>query len=323
MKERTFNAETQKGGDEKSRRKKTKNKSCASLFTFCFLLFTPKISASLRLVGWVFVFSIFAAAQKVAVIAPEKTGHSGRFAAKLVDSLDAKLNVLDASLSEAAFRSSVYENPFNLSTGEAKSIGAAVGCEYFTLVKSANQRRSTFEKKDFYESFAVVYAVSARTGRLVFWKLQSLEAMKEAEAEKLLLASTDDLAAEIFEKLKAVSAAETSENPRRKIEEVPAENSPDAKNFRPPLPFKRVKPEYTRLAYVYDVTATIDILVDVGADGAIMRAEIIRWAGFGLDESVIETVRKMNWRPAERNGKTLPMRVLLRYNFKRIEKEEF
>jgi hypothetical protein len=51
------------------------------------------------------------------------------------------------------------------------------------------------------------------------------------------------------------------------------------------------------------VTATIDVLVDVEADGGITKIEIVRWAGFGLDESVAETVRKMNWRPAERNGK--------------------
>jgi len=29
----------------------------------------------------------------------------------------------------------------------------------------------------------------------------------------------------------------------------------------------------------------------------------------------------MNWRPGERGGKPLPMRVLLRYNFTKIEKE--
>ena len=40
-----------------------------------------------------------------------------------------------------------------------------------------------------------------------------------------------------------------------------------------------------------------------------------------LDESVDKTVRAMNWRPAERNGKSLPMRFLVRYNFKKIDKE--
>ena len=314
MKEKDCADEATKSRNGKDKKRKVKDKIFA-------LLLALRISAFLRLVVLLFLFSIFTAAQKLAVIAPEKINRSAPFAAKLADSLSGKLNVLDASLSETAFRSSVYENPFNLSTAQAKSMGAAIGADYFLLVKAANQRRSTFEKKDFHESFAAVYVVSARTGRLIFWKLQSLEAETETKAEKLLFASTDTLAAEIFEKIKAVSAAEPSANPPPKIEEVPAEDSPNVKNFRPPLPFKRIKPEYTRLAYIYDITATVDILVDIDADGAVSRAEIVRWAGFGLDESVAGTVRKMNWRPAERNGKTLPMRVLLRYNFKRIEKE--
>ena len=40
-----------------------------------------------------------------------------------------------------------------------------------------------------------------------------------------------------------------------------------------------------------------------------------------LEESVEKAVRAMNWRPAMRNGSALPMRVLLRYNFTKVEKE--
>ncbi len=54
-------------------------------------------------------------------------------------------------------------------------------------------------------------------------------------------------------------------------------------------------------------------------NGKILKVETARWAGFGLDEAVAENVRQMNWRPATRNGKALPIRVLLRYNFKKIE----
>ncbi|MGI8885249.1 MAG: TonB family protein, partial [Pyrinomonadaceae bacterium] len=160
-----------------------------------------------------------------------------------------------------------------------------------------------------------------RTGRLVFWKLQTFEAEKPEKAGKLLLDSTGDLASEIFDKLKNVTKAETSEKSNRKIEEIPDETTAAAKNLRPPLPYKRLKPEYTRLAYIYDVKATVDISIDLDENGVVTRTEIVRWAGFDLDESVTKTVRQMNWRAATRNGRTLPMRVLLRYNFKIIEKE--
>ena len=265
-------------------------------------------------------YLLAAHAQKIAVIVPEKNGLGENFAEKFQNSLSMKFKILDDSLSEAAFRSAVFENPFNLSIGEAKNIGAAIGCEYFLLIKSATQRRSAFQKEEYYESYAAVYVVSSRTGRLAIWKLQTFEAEKPENVEKLLLDSTDKLASEIFDKLKIVKNEESSEKTERKIEEVPDESTPEAKDFRPPLPYKRFKPEYTRLAYIYDVKATIDIAVDIDKNGVILRTEIVRWAGYGLDESVTETVRRMNWRPAERNGKTLPTRVLLRYNFKKIEK---
>jgi hypothetical protein len=44
---------------------------------------------------------------------------------------------------------------------------------------------------------------------------------------------------------------------------------------------------------------------------------VVRWAGFGLDEATVATVRQMHFFPAMRNGTALPMRVLLRYNFRK------
>lgn len=273
-------------------------------------------------------FCTCSAAQKIAVLAPEKTEEaqkierSQKLIEKLESSLSERFKVLDRSLSETAFHSRSFENPFNLSLDEAKATGAAIGCDFFLLIKLDVLRRTSFERPEYYEAFAAVYAVSSRTGRLVFWKLQTFAGDKPREAEKALFDSIEDLAAEIAPRLKLKIKEELSEERAQPIEEVPAENSPAAKNFRPPLPFKRIKPEYTSAAYLYGVEATIDIAVDVSETGAIRRVEIVRWAGFGLDEAVTGAIRQMNWRPAERLGKTLPMRVLLRYNFKKLEKEE-
>ncbi len=260
-------------------------------------------------------------AQKIAVLTPDKTVGGQFFAAQLGKSLSRDYKILDTALSEAAFRSNSYENPFNLSSTEAKNIGAAIGCNYFLLVKYETLRRSSFKRDEYYESYAVIFAVSSRTGNLVFWKLNSFEADKPSEAEKKLFDSIGALAKEISDALQAAKNREITQSPERKIEEPPSENSPETKNFRPPLPFRRIKPEYTAQANFYDIEATVDILVDVDETGKILRSEITRWAGYGLDESVMEAVRKMNWRPAQRSGKTLPMRILLRYNFKNIEDE--
>jgi len=272
------------------------------LFTFYFLPFTVN-------------------AQKIAILTPEKNAEGENFAEKLETWLFREFKILDKSLSEAAFNSSIYEKPFNLSLEESKNIGAAIGCDFFLLIQSKNLRRFSLEKKEYYESFAAVYVVSSRSGRLVFWKLVKGEAKITDEAEKLLFNEAEKLGSEIAEKIKKAEKTEISEKNAAKLEELPEDDSPAAKNFRPPLPFKRIRPQYTEIANLYVVEATVDILLDVDETGKILSTEISRWAGFGLDESVIKTVMEMNWRPASRAEKTLPMSILLRYNFKKLDRD--
>ena len=260
-------------------------------------------------------------AQKLAIITPEQTEQTQKYGSLLADSLSHKMNVLDETMSRAAFLSVKVESPFNLTAEHAKAIGEVVGCDYFLLLKTGTLRRSSFTKDDFYQSFVTAFLVNGRSGRLVLWDLKSFESDTPVESERLLLASTGSFAAEIVEHLASFRTSDANPKNAAMIEEVPEADSLAAKNFHPPMPYKRIKPEYTRQAYLYGVRATVDVAVDIDQNGAVAAVEIERWAGFGLDESVIETVRKMNWRPAERNGKTLPMRVLLRYNFTKIEKE--
>ena len=277
--------------------------------------------ASLHLYVFALIFSSTLTAQRVAILTPDKVDASRAFAEKLESALADNHKVVDDSLSETAYRSVTTENPFNLTTDESRRIGAVIGCDYFVLVRAATLRRSSTLRSEYYESHAIIYAISSRTGRLVFWRLEHFEAGKPADAIKLMNGSVEGLATEISTTLKTTAKSEIAEPAPPPIEEVPDANSPEAKNFRAPVPYRRIKPAYTTEAGFYDIKATVDILVDLDAAGAITRTENVRWAGFGLDESVEQVVRQMNWRPAERNGKTLPMRFLLRYNFKKIDKD--
>ena len=280
-----------------------------------------KIIAFWRLCVFAFILSAPVAAQRVAILAPDTTDQSRDFAWNLEQRLIEKVGVLDSSIGSSVFNSAPPEKPFNLTKEESKRIGAAIGCDYFMLIKSATLRRSASKRPEYYEANAAIYVISSRTGRLVFWKLHRFEANKLKEADKMLVRSIDTLAAQITASLHATTKSELSEPTPPNIEEVPNANSPETKNFRPPIPYRRIKPEYTAEAALYDIKVTVDILVDLDAFGAITRTEIVRWAGYGLDESVEKTVRQMNWRPAERGWKTLPMRFLVRYNFKKVEKE--
>lgn len=268
------------------------------------------------------IFFSYAKAQKIAIIAPEKNAQTAEFVEKLSESLSRNYKILDSSLSETAFASANFETPFNLTTAESKTVSSAIGCRYFLLVRTENQRRASLTKDDYFEASAAIFVVSSLTGRLVFWKLELAEGKTPNDANKQLYASTDKISVEISSKLNEVGKDELSEKPTPNIIELPDENSTEAKGLRPPLPFRRIKPEYTSTASLYGIKATVDIEIEVSETGKIIKTEIVRWAGYGLDESVREAIYKMQWRPADRNGKTLPLRVLLRYNFKIIEKED-
>lgn len=281
--------------------------------------FIIRISASLFLLS---SFCGLSFAQKVALLTPDGAEQSKKFAALIEEYLEDKVNLLDNDLGRAAYQSISPPAPFNLTADESKLIGTAISCDFFILLRTATQRRSAFRRNEYYEAYTHVYVVSSRTGKLVFWKNQKLEASNPNSAEKQLNVSAINLADELAAAIKLTFKTVVREASTPLIEEVPDADSPLAKDLKAPIPYRRIKPGYTAEAALYNVTATVEILVDTDTNGAITRTEIVRWAGFGLDESVEKTVRAMNWRPAFRGGKPLAMRFLLRYNFKRQEKEE-
>ena len=265
------------------------------------------------------LFASGAAAQKLALLTPDSKDKSRSYAEAIADSLEGRFTILDPSMSITAFASAGSETPFNLTAERAAGAGAAIGSDIFVLLRAETLRRSAFGRPGYYESYAAIYVVSTRTGRLVLWKISTFEASTAVKAELLLRQAVPVVANEIADVIRTTLKAEVSEPLPPVLEEPLAENS---KNFRAPIPYRRIKPEYTNEAALYDVTATVEIVVDLDAKGTIQHTQIVRWAGFGLDESVEKTVREMNWRPAERNGKTIPMRFLLRYNFKKPDKDK-
>ena len=260
-------------------------------------------------------------AQRTAVLTPDDAGQSEAFASRLESELDGKMQVLDDALVRSAFGSVELENPFNLTTDDGKKIAAAIGSDFFVLVRSSTLRRSSSARPEYYEANTAIFVVSGRTGRLISFDLIRCETSRPETATRQLMELAAEAASKITEKIASAAKAELNEPPRPHLEEVPEPNTPAARNFRAPVPYRRIKPTYTDDAAYYDIRPTVDIEVDLNADGTIAAARIVRWAGYGLDESVEKAVRAMNWRPAERNGKNLPMRFLLRYNFKRIEKD--
>ena len=234
----------------------------------------------------------------------------------------ANLVVIDQSLATAAARGNGYEGSLNLTTQEARDLGAAIGCDFFIIGDARTVARSPSNNANYFESYAAIFIVSARTGRLILWERLAERRDNGGDAEKTLLQTLTSAAAPRYQ-IAILRAAEDEakerianvESPPATIE-VMSDDDNGKGDTREPRPYRRVKPAYAGAAAQAEIEATIDVLVDVDARGEISHLEIARWAGYGLDQSVIDTVKQMHFFPAMRDGAAIPMRVLLRYNFK-------
>lgn len=275
--------------------------------------------------------SAAARATSVAVLDFGDTTVGRRMAEQLslpLSSADKDVMLTDRVESRAAALGVGYAGSLNLTLEEARDLGAAIGSDFYITGDAQTLRRSPSVGPVFQEAYASIFIVSTRTGRLIMWDRPSFEASKAEEAEAILLAELDRRAGRY---VAAIRAAAENERQMRAlstahgvpvIEEVPEENSPAAKGLRPPAPYRRLRPPYPETAARAEAEATVDVLVDIETDGEVSRVEVVRWAGFGLDEATVNTVRQMHFRPAMRDGVPVSMRVLLRYNFRRPPKED-
>ena len=239
-----------------------------------------------------------------------------------------EFDVIDPDQTRAAALGAGFAGSLNLTLQQARDLGAAIGCDFYFIGEAQTVRRSPSTKPIYFESYATIFLVSARTGRLVLWERPTVQRDAPEEAEKSLRAilSSEETRhrfvvalrrAQEDERAERVAAIET--NPAI-IEVMSDDDSELNKDVRAPRPYRRLKPPYPQTAATAEVEATVDVLLDIDARGEIGRVEIARWAGYGLDQSVIDTVRQMHFFPAMRDGVAIPMRVLLRYNFRKPPK---
>jgi TonB family protein len=234
--------------------------------------------------------------------------------------------VADADLTRAAAKGIGYAGSLNLTVSEARDLGAALATEFYILGDAQTLRRSSFQSPVYYESYCAIFLVSARTGRLILWERPNFENAEATKAEASLSQYLSDDA--LYRRLtgiikkshedERIQRTVLTASPDAIIEEAPEdEKAAEVQGIRAPRPYRRLRPEYPQTAARADAEATVDVVVDVGADGEVGEVQVVRWAGFGLDESTIATVRQLHFFPAMKNGTPIPMRVMLRYNFRK------
>jgi len=236
----------------------------------------------------------------------------------------------DADLTRSAAMGVGYAGSLNLTVSEARDLGAALATDYYLLGDAQLLRRSSFKKPVYFEAYCSVFLVSSRTGRLLSWHRPSFANDDPNQAKEQLFKELLDgeLGYRLVIAMRRATEDERIErsiipaSPLPLISEAPEDDkAAAAQGVRLPRPYRRLRPEYPKTAALADAEATVDVTVDIGADGEVGGVEVVRWAGFGLDDATVATVRQMHFFPAMKNGAAIPMRVLLRYNFRKPPKE--
>lgn len=266
----------------------------------------------------------------IAVILVSDSDLGRRISESFAESFSAEnLDVLDLGLARAAAHGAGYAPSLNMAVSEARTFGSVIGTDFFVLVDAQTLRRSPSSNQIYFDSYASMFLVSSRTGRLWRFHWLKLPGPTPAQAEKHLLKTiSDSKIADLL--IGEVRRALEEERTQRSLaigREVPViAVAPDdgetanAEGIQLPRAYRRLQPPYPEIAASAEVEAVVDILVDIDKNGDVIYTEIARWAGFNLDESVTKTVRQLHFFPAMRDGTPIPMRVLLRYNFRKPPK---
>jgi TonB family protein len=83
-----------------------------------------------------------------------------------------------------------------------------------------------------------------------------------------------------------------------------------------PVPIYKPEPAYTKEARAAKLQGTDVFWIIVDASGAVADVRLVRSLDKGLDESAIETLRTWKFQPAMKNGRAVPVRVIVEVDFR-------
>jgi TonB family protein len=251
------------------------------------------------------------------------TGPVARIAeAALADSFakDERVRLLAPAQVKPAVAASGYDGSINLTTEEAKHLGAAIGCDFFIIGKTDSATRSERAGEAHEETFIGVLIVDGRSGALSLFDFILQKATRRQDAEREAAQSLSQQTARYIEPMMGSRVVRNLSNNSggEVVEDLPDAESAAGAGFKAPEFLNRVKPEFTDSADRADVNATVEAKVIFRASGEIGDIEIIRWAGFGLEDAAIQAIRQLKFKPATRNGQPVSTRAVIRYNFRRV-----
>lgn len=226
-----------------------------------------------------------------------------------------EISLADEDQITVSLRATGYADKLNLSRDEARALGLSLGCDFFIIGKVLLARRIDAADKFFFEAFSGMFLIETRSGRLVKFLFARAKSGQEQEARTQLVSAINSQWKTFSEVINNTNSAQQESANSTEQEQIIDLDTAQAK-VTPPIFYQRLKPAYNDDAKLAAIAATVELDVVFQADGRIGKVEIVRWAGFGLDESAIATVRQLRFKPAELNGRKVSVRARVQYNFR-------
>jgi TonB family protein len=116
--------------------------------------------------------------------------------------------------------------------------------------------------------------------------------------------------------LEQAYAAAPHPRPDLELESEAKAYSPGHDGVSDPKLIYSIEPEYSEQARKARKSGTALVALIVGTDGLPANVHIVRGLGYGLDEEAVAAARKYRFKPAEKDGKPVPVRIMVEENFR-------
>ncbi len=229
-----------------------------------------------------------------------------------------EFRLVDSDQMNMALKGAGYSGSLNLTLDEARALGLSMGCDYYVIGLAKVLRRLATEKEFYFDVMVAAFLVETRSGKMLRFSFEQARVAKENLANQQLAEFAQTIWRQSADAIKS-PPQETMHQPSAEFYDLSSDEAAKL-NIKPPQFYRRIKPEYTATAEFAGITATIELKVVFQSDGRIGAVEVIRWAGFGLDESSLATVRQLRFEPAKLNGRPVNVSAVVQYNFRKEEK---
>lgn len=236
---------------------------------------------------------------------------------------DRRVRLIDAEQTAAAVKGFGYDGSINMTTADARRLGATIGCDFFIVGKSESVVRSERRGESHERAYVGLLFVDGRTGKLALFEFVTKPADSTEAAVAAVAGQLQSDCPAYVEKLQSYRASALATKPATAVdsdspEEIPPEGSQRFEGFTPPQFTDRARPDYPSEAEQANITATVEASVVFGRNGAVGAVEITRWAGFGLENAAERAIRQLKFKPATRDGRPISVIGTVQYNFRRL-----